>query len=75
MSADRDPIEHLLASIADDTHADWEAAERGADPSRRARVESLRDVARVAEFSRRHQRSAPHGLGDPGAAPEPAHQQ
>jgi serine/threonine protein kinase len=70
MSADQDPIEHLLASIADDTQPDWDAAERHADPSRRARVESLREVARVAEFSRRHQRSAPHTPGDPGAPPE-----
>jgi hypothetical protein len=62
MSADRDPVEELLASIADDSPADWESAERAAagaaDPSRRARLESLREVSRIAEFNRTHQRAA-----------------
>ncbi len=65
MSADRDPVEDLLGSIADGTRPDWESAERALDPSQRPRVESLRDVSRIADFSRTHQRA-----GDPTAMPE-----
>src|SRR5688572_8362284 len=65
MSADRDPVEDLLGSIADGTLPDWQSAERALDPSQRPRVESLRDVSRIADFSRTHQRA-----GDPSGAPE-----
>jgi hypothetical protein len=65
MSADRDPVEELLGSIADGTQPDWESAERALDPSQRPRVASLRDVSRIADFSRTHQRA-----GDPPATPE-----
>ncbi|MGH7724510.1 MAG: serine/threonine-protein kinase [Candidatus Eiseniibacteriota bacterium] len=70
MSADQDPVDRLLASIADDALPDWESAEREDDPARRARIDSLRDVARIAEFSRHHQRAGGLSPGEPGAVLE-----
>jgi eukaryotic-like serine/threonine-protein kinase len=65
MSADRDPVEELLASISDGSSPDWTAAERGADAGQRARLESLRDLARITDFNRGLQRVA-----DASVAPE-----
>ncbi len=54
---DRNPVEDLLASIADGTGPDWEAAERRADLAQQTRVGSLRDLSRIADFSRTYQRT------------------
>lgn len=62
MSADRDPIEALLASITDGKPTDWEAAERDVDARERARLASLRELSHIADFNRGLQR----GPEDPG---------
>lgn len=69
MSAEHDRDEELLASISDDLPADWEAAARSADAGERGRLASLRDLSRIAEFSRAIQRApedsvAPERWGD-----------
>src|SRR5688572_2463489 len=58
LSADRDPIEDLLASISDGRQVDWEATTRTASSTERARLESLREIARIAEFNRGLQSSS-----------------
>src|SRR6185503_17537778 len=58
MSADRDPVEELLASISDGAPPDWTAAERSAGADKRGHLESLRDLARIADFNRGLQRVA-----------------
>jgi len=58
MEPDRDAVERLLASVADGIPVDWEAAERQARPEERARLEALRAIAGVADFSRGLQRGA-----------------
>jgi hypothetical protein len=68
MSADRDPLEDLLASISDGRPPDWDAGARAA-PSQRDRLESLREVSRIAEFHRGLQqgpadRPSPERWGD-----------
>lgn len=65
MNADREPDEDLLASISDGAPADWSAAQLETDGARRARLESLHELARIAEFSRGLQRE-----GAPAATPE-----
>lgn len=62
MSADRSPIDELLASISDGNPSDWETAERNANAGERARLASLREVSRIADFNRGLQR----GPEDPG---------
>jgi tRNA A-37 threonylcarbamoyl transferase component Bud32 len=56
MRAERDPLDELLASVLDGAPMDWDGAVRFAPPADRARVEVLRELARIAEFSRRQQR-------------------
>jgi len=56
MSIDRDPLDSLLDSISDGNPVDWEAGERGG--TKRPRIESLRIVSRIADFSRGRQRAA-----------------
>jgi tRNA A-37 threonylcarbamoyl transferase component Bud32 len=62
MSAERDPIEELLATVSDGAQVDWDAAVRGAPPRDRARVEALREVARIADFNRSLQREGATGV-------------
>ena len=68
MTPERDPIDDLLASIADGTAVDWEAASRRAAPGSRTRVAALREVSHIAAFSRSLQRAtepaAPERWGD-----------
>ncbi len=65
MKPERDPVDELLESISDGRAVDWDAAARGIDAQRRSRLNALRDVARIAEFSRRQQ-----GGGEDPAMPE-----
>src|SRR5215510_9934962 len=65
-----DPIEALLQSVFEGTPTDWEAATRDAGADRH-RVESLRDVARIAEFNRRLIRSPLPGESTSGGADVP----
>ena len=58
MSAEHDPLEDLLASISDGHSPDWDAAAFGLDPAARARIDALRDVSRIADFSRGLQQAA-----------------
>jgi eukaryotic-like serine/threonine-protein kinase len=69
MSADRDPIEELLASINDGQRVDWDTAENGLGPGHLPRFSALREVARIADFNRALQRepefsAAPERWGD-----------
>jgi eukaryotic-like serine/threonine-protein kinase len=57
MSADRDSVEQLLAAISDGHAIDWDQAARSSDPLQSSRVAALRDVHRIAEFSRGLQRA------------------
>src|SRR5687767_10254488 len=52
MSADRDPVEELLASISDGRPVDWDAVARDPQSAALARIAALRDISRIAEFSR-----------------------
>ncbi|HET9234076.1 MAG TPA: serine/threonine-protein kinase [Candidatus Eisenbacteria bacterium] len=52
MSAERDPLDDFLSSIADGKSFDWEAVGGTAAPRDRARMEALGDVSRIAAFSR-----------------------
>ncbi len=65
MNDDRDAIERLIASVADDTPADWEREFSTLTPSDSQQFESLRDLSRIADFNRALQRGA-------GALAEPA---
>ena len=68
MSAERDTFDELLGRVSDGGDVDWDRARaERADPLERGRVEALRDVARIAEFSRSVQREA----ADAGAPAEP----
>ena len=59
MSAERDRWDELLARLSDGSAVDWDAARAGqVDPDSLGRIEALRDVARIAEFSRSAQRAA-----------------
>jgi hypothetical protein len=58
MPAERDPLDEFLGPVADGTPVDWDSAVRGATPSQRPRVENLRDVSRIADFSRNLQRGS-----------------
>ncbi|MEO5618180.1 MAG: serine/threonine-protein kinase [Candidatus Eisenbacteria bacterium] len=64
MSADRNPDEDLLASISDGKPADWTAAEQAAGAQGRARLESLHELSRIADFNRGLQRTA-KGTAEP----------
>jgi RIO-like serine/threonine protein kinase len=57
MSAERNPVDVLLESISDGHAIDWDQATRGLDPLQSSRVAALRDVHRIAEFSRGLQRA------------------
>jgi len=65
MSADHDAVEALLASISDGSPPDWLEAERGTGDGGRARLESARELARIAEFCRGLQR-----VDEPSVAPQ-----
>jgi serine/threonine protein kinase len=65
MCAKHDPVEELLTAILDGRPEHREHVDDDTDADTRARVESLRDVSRIAEFSRGVQRSA-----EPGMTPE-----
>jgi hypothetical protein len=56
MTSERDPIEALLASISDGHPVDWDVAAGALDPKDRIRLESLRDISKISDFSRRLQR-------------------
>jgi hypothetical protein len=57
---DQRDVERLMASIATRTPVDWEDAGRLArDDAERARIETLRDVARIADFSQAQQSAGP----------------
>jgi len=58
MKADRDAVERLLASVADGIPVDWEAAAREGGPGVGPRLEALRAISSIAEFSRSAQRTA-----------------
>jgi hypothetical protein len=58
MSAEHDPLADLLASISDGGSLDWDAVARGADPAVRPRIAALREVSRIADFSRSLQDAA-----------------
>lgn len=61
MSAD-DPLDDLASSVSDGLPVDWENAAPGAEAERaQASFLALRDLARIAEFSRALQRSGPGG--------------
>jgi hypothetical protein len=69
MGAERDPLDALLGSIADGTDPDWSALESEADAAQSSRIRALREVSRIADFSRAHQRApalddAPERWGD-----------
>lgn len=65
MSAERESYDDLVARVSDGGAVDWEQARTASgDPRERERVETLHELARIAEFSRGLQRGAP--------APEPA---
>jgi len=59
MSAEREPDQDLLASITDGAPADWSAASGEADAARRARLASLQELSKIAEFNRGLQREDP----------------
>ena len=65
MSADRDPIDELLASISDGETVDWERTPPARGPSDEARLAALKDIARIADFNRTLQ-----AAGDDAGAPE-----
>lgn len=71
MNAKEDPIEALLRSVYEGTDVDWEAAVRDAGSAERLQVETLRDVARIAEFNRTLMRSPVPG-GGPTDRDDPA---
>ncbi len=52
MSAERDRIDDLLASISDGRPVDWDAIARAAPASEQARLGALRDIARITDFNR-----------------------
>jgi len=72
MSADRDAIERLLASISDGASTDWDQELLQSPAAQRTQVAALRDIANIAAFNRGLQRgpdpfaSAANG---PSAAP------
>jgi len=57
MKADRDPVERLLESVADGIPVDWDGAALGSVPAERPRIEALRAISRIAQFSRAAQRA------------------
>ncbi len=57
MSGERDSWDELLSRIADGGDVDWDRASRD-DATGAGRVAALRDVARIADFSRYAQREA-----------------
>ena len=63
MSAERDPLDDFLSSIADGKSFDWEAVGRTAAPRDRARMEILGDVSRIAAFNRSLQHASPARAG------------
>ena len=63
MHAD-DPLDDLASSVSDGTQIDWDRV--AADPEDEAEIQGLRDVERIAAFSRTLQRS---GAND-GAPPD-----
>jgi hypothetical protein len=71
MSAERDAVDALLASISDGSPVDWEAARKGATPAERERLAAMREMANIAEFNRGLQRGAhPQEAGPAASAPE-----
>lgn len=57
MKPDKDPVEELLASVADGIPVDWDSALREGRPDARPRLEALRAISSIAEFSRGLQRT------------------
>ena len=64
MSNDHDPIDALLRSVSDGDPADWTGVEHSTQPGHRARLDSLREVAHIAEFHRDLQRADPEGASE-----------
>src|SRR5262245_47745970 len=52
MSPERDPIDELIASVSDGRPVDWNAAERAVPAAARPRIDALRELERIADFSR-----------------------
>lgn len=55
MSADRDAIERLLASLSDGVSTDWDHELMQSPAAQRTQVAALRDIANIAAFNRRLQ--------------------
>lgn len=72
MSAD-DPLDELASSVSDGLPVDWDDAAPRAEAERaQASFLALRDLARIAEFSRALQRSDPGGGSPPANSFAPA---
>lgn len=55
MTAERNSIEELLASVSDGRPVDWETAATRLGPEELARLSALQQVSRIADFNRRLQ--------------------
>ena len=62
-----DAIEGLLRSVCEEAAVDWDRALESSDAADRSRVESLRQVARIAEFHRGLVAEGEHGADGAGA--------
>lgn len=72
MSADRDAIERLLASISDGASADWDQELLESPAAQRTQVAALRDIASIAAFNRGLQRGPdPFASSPQGTAAAP----
>jgi hypothetical protein len=66
-------LNSLTGSVSDGRPVDWKRAESAAhDASEQARIQALRDVSRIADFSRGMQRAQPSPTGAGGTAAPPA---
>lgn len=57
MDADRNRLRELLGQVSDGSPVDWDTARRDLPVGEREQADALRDVARIADFSRVLQRS------------------
>jgi hypothetical protein len=62
MSDQANGIEALLESVSEGRRVDWDAAERSTDSAAPGRIRALRQVARIAEFSRDAQRAGSYSV-------------
>ena len=68
MSADRDAIERLLASISDGASTDWDQELLQSPAAQRTQVVALRDIANIAAFNRGLQRGPDPFVSDANGA-------